>query len=420
MTMDIRIESPARSRRWLPWAAGGGVAAVLIAFALRGGGETGVPTIDGATMVLDTVQRGPLLREVRGSGTLVPEHMRLITALVSARVERVAVLSGAEVANDQVLVEMSNPDVQLQAMQAEQQVSRARIDLLNLRIALRSGILSQEGAVQAAKTQHLKAAQERAVAESLHRQDLIARNDVATRTAEAEESALRLRTEQERLRLLSEAVDSQLDAQRQQIVHLERIAENQRERVRALSLRAPEAGVLQDFSVQLGQWIPEGSTVAKVVRPGALKAMLRIPEVQARDVMIGQEATVDTRDGVVRAKVTRKEAAAVQGSITVDLALLGALPKGAVPDLGVDGVIRLERLGDVLHVGRIGGAAPGGRLSLFRLAPDGRSAERVAVTVGRGSITRMEIVAGLRPGDRIIVSDMSRHEDAERVRIANP
>lgn len=416
--MDIARPPAPRRAPYGRIAVGVGLVGFVV-LAIRGLGSTG-PSVDAAGLVIDTVRQGDLVREVRGTGTLVPEHLRLITALASARVERVAVQSGVEVAAGQVLVEMSNPDVQLQAMLAEQEVNRARVDLLELRVALRGAILAQRTAVAQARTAQVRATQEAGAADTLFRQRMISRFDAANRAAEADEAAIRLAGEQERLMLMEQAVDSQLAARREQIGSLERIARTQRDRQSGLSVRSPEAGVLQDLTVQPGQWVPEGSTLAKVVRPGALKAVVRVPESLARDVNVGQEAVVDTRNGLVPGRVARKDPAAVQGSIAIDLALPQPLPRGAVPDLGIDGTIRIERLANVLHMARPGGTVTGGRLSLFRLSPDGRRAERVAVVVGRGSAARVEVLGGLRAGDRVILSDMSRFDAADQVRVARP
>jgi multidrug efflux pump subunit AcrA (membrane-fusion protein) len=357
------------------------------------------------------------VREVRGPGTLVPEQIRWITAQASARVERKSAESGERVGAGQVLLEMSNPDLQIQTMQAEQQVRQAQIELLNLKTNLRSSILTQEGVVASSRTQFVSARQEAEAADSLVKLKLISPFEMNNRKAQAEEAATRLRVEQERLELQKAAIDSQIATQSSQVVQLEAIAERQRNRLASLSVRAPENGVLQDLTLQLGQWVPEGTTLAKVVQPGKLKAVLRIPESQAKDVVLGQRASVDTRNGIVQGKVIRKDPSAIQGTVTIDVSLEGALPPGAVPDLSVDGTIQIERLNNVLYTGRPAFGAASGRVGLFKLVDGGSAAVRVPVELGRTSVNTVEILNGLSIGDQVILSDMTQYANTERVRI---
>ncbi|WP_373063730.1 HlyD family secretion protein [Gemmatimonas sp.] len=319
---------------------------VLLTVALTRLGPA-VPTVQSAAVVIDTVKQGDVVREVRGPGTLVPEHIRWITAQASARVERVNAASGSAVEVGEMLLELSNPDLQIQTMQAEQQVQRAQIDLLKLRTNLRSEILTQEGAVASTRTQYVSSTQEARAADSLMRMGLVPAFEATNRKASAEEFTTRVRVEQERLSLMRQAIDSQLAVQASRVVQLHAIADNQQARLRSLQMRAPDAGVLQELTLQLGQWVPEGTTLAKVVQPGQLKAVLRIPESQAKDVQLGQRATVDTRNGLVSGRVIRKDPSAQGGSVTIDVALEGALPSGAVPDLSVDGTIVIDRMVNV-------------------------------------------------------------------------
>jgi multidrug efflux pump subunit AcrA (membrane-fusion protein) len=316
-----------------------------------------------------------------------------------------------------VLLEMSNPDLQIQTMQAEQQVRQAQIELLNLKTNLRSAILTQEGVVAQARTTFVSATQEAQAADSLQRRNLISAFEVANRKAQAEEATTRLRVEQERLQLQRAAIDSQIATQTGQVAQLEAIAERQRNRLGSLSVRAPEGGVLQDLTLQLGQWVPEGTTLAKVVQPGKLKAVLRIPESQAKDVVLGQSATVDTRNGIEKGRVIRKDPSAIQGTVTIDVSLDGPLPAGAVPDLSVDGTIQIERLDNVLHTGRPAFGAASGRVGLFKLVDGGSAAIRVPVELGRTSVNTVEILSGLAVGDQVILSDMTQYAAVDRVRI---
>jgi multidrug efflux pump subunit AcrA (membrane-fusion protein) len=379
--------------------------------------DPAAPTVQRVAILVDSVRQGDIVREVRGPGTLVPEQLRFITAQASARIERKAVDAGDRVRAGQVLLEMSNPDLQIQTMQAEQQVRQARIDLLNLTTSLRSAILTQEGTVAQARTQQITTAQEAQAADSLHVRQLISPFERNTRRAQAEEADVRYRVERERLALLTASIDSQIATQTGQVKQLEAIAERQQQRLASLQVRAPDEGVLQDLTLQLGQWVPEGTTLAKVVQPGRLKAVLRIPESQAKDVAIGQAATVDTRNGTVPGRVVRKDPAAIQGTVTVDIALEGPLPAGAVPDLSVDGTIRIETLSNVVHTGRPAFGSANGQVGLFKLTPDGDAAIRVPVRLGRTSVNTVEILDGLRVGDRVILSDMTPYAAADRVRI---
>jgi HlyD family secretion protein len=398
-------------------AIGAGAVAVVLATIALSSLDPAAPTVQRVAILIDSVRQGDVIREVRGPGTLVPEQIRFITAQASARVDRKSVESGDKVGAGQVLLEMSNPDLQIQTMQAEQQVRQAQIELLNLKTNLRSAILTQEGVVAQARTTYVSATQEAQAADSLQRRNLISAFEVANRKAQAEEATTRLRVEQERLQLQRAAIDSQIATQTGQVAQLEAIADRQRNRLGSLSVRAPEGGVLQDLTLQLGQWVPEGTTLAKVVQPGKLKAVLRIPESQAKDVVLGQSATVDTRNGIVKGRVIRKDPSAIQGTVTIDVSLDGPLPAGAVPDLSVDGTIQIERLDNVLHTGRPAFGAASGRVGLFKLVDGGSAAIRVPVELGRTSVNTVEILSGLAVGDQVILSDMTQYAAVDRVRI---
>ena len=413
--MDIVRTPPTRNKRKLIVA--GGIFGVVALTAWTLTLEPAVPTVARTAVLIDSVRKGNVVREVRGTGTLVPEHIRWITAQASARVERLLSESGRQVSTGDLLLELSNPDLQIQTMQAEQQVRQAQIELLNLRTNLRSQLLTQQGVVASTKTQYVSAMQELAAADSLARVKLVSTFELQNRRAQADEYTTRLRVEQERLELMEQAIEAQLATQASQVEQLKAIAANQQARLRSLQVRAPDRGVLQDLTLQLGQWVPEGTTLAKVVQPGDLKAVLRIPESQAKDVAIGQGATIDTRNGLVKGRVTRKDPSAQGGSVTIDVSLDGPLPQGAVPDLSVDGTIVIDRLENVLYTGRPAFTAGSGSVSVFRLAKDGETATRVPVELGKSSVNVIEIVRGLEVGERIIVSDMSQYANAEKVRI---
>lgn len=398
-------------------AIGAGAAAVILATLALARLDPAVPTVSRSTVVIDSVRRGDVVRDVRGPGTLVPERIRWITAQASARVERKLSESGREVKMGELILDLSNPDLQIQTMQAEQQVRQAEIDLLNLRTNLRSQLLTQEGTVASTRTQFISAKQEAEAADSLARMRLISEFEARNRKAQADEFTTRLRIEEERLELQRQAIDSQVAVQESQVRQLRAIAERQQTRLRSLEVRAPEAGVVQDLTLQLGQWVPEGTTLAKVVQPGQLKAELRIPESQAKDVALGQTAVIDTRNGLVRGRVSRKDPSALGGTVTVDITLEGELPAGAVPDLSVDGTIQIQNMQDVLHSGRPAFGPGSGTVGIFKMEPNGEYAVRVPVELGRSSVNTIEIIRGLAIGDRIILSDMTQYANVDRVRI---
>ena len=413
--MDVKRAPKKKTGRNI--GIGAGIAALVIVTVALAKLPTAAPSVERAAILVDSVRQGDVVREVRGPGNLVPERIRWITALASARVERVLKQSGDQVAAGEVLLVLANPDLQIQTLQAEQQVREAQIQLLNLRTNLQSQLLTQEGVVASTKTQYITATQEWQAADSLVKLGLVPQFEANTRQAAAEELTARYRIEQERWKLQRQAIDSQIAVQVAQVNQLKAIAANQQERLQSLEVRAPEAGVLQDLSLQLGQWVPEGTTLARVVQPGSLKAVLRIAESQAKDVQIGQRAVIDTRNGLVPGRVSRKDPAAQAGTVTIDVALEGDLPAGAVPDLSIDGTIEIEKLNNVLYTGRpvMGGAS--GMISLFKLAPGGDEAERVQVQIGRTSVNSVEILNGLEKGDRVILSDMTQYDGTNRVRI---
>ena len=413
--MDVARAPKKKTGRNIGIAAG--VVVVVLATIALSKLPTASPTVERATLLMDSVRLGDVTREVRGPGTLVPERIRWITALASARVERLVTQSGDQVAAGSVLLEMSNPDLQIQTLQAEGQVRQSQIELLNLKTNLQSQLLSQEGLVASTRTQYISTTQEAQAADSLVKLGLVPQFEATNRKAQAEELTKRYEIEQKRLALMKQAIDSQISVQAAQVQQLKAIAANQQARLSSLSVRAPETGVLQDLTLQLGQWVAEGTTLARVVQPGQLKAVLRIPESQAKDVQIGQRASIDTRNGIVAGRVSRKDPAAIAGTVTIDVALEGELPAGAVPDLSIDGTIEIEKLTNVLYTGRPVRGGGTGLVGLFKVVDDGDAAERVQVQVGRTSVNSVEIVRGLSKGDRIILSDMSQYDGTSRVRI---
>ena len=413
--MDIPRVPPQKRGRYV--VAGGIVGFLLIATAALTQLRPATPSVDRNTLIIDSVRRGDMIREVRGPGTLVPEQIRWISAVTSARVERIVAQPGQVVEPGSVLLEMSNPDVQIQALQAQQALSEAQSRLVDLRVQLEGSKLSQEGAVAAARTQNVSAAQEKKAADTLLADRLISRFEYNNKRALAEESNTKLSVEEKRLDLMTRSVASQLAVQQRQIERLQAIAAFQESRVHSLVVLAGERGVLQELSLQPGQWVNGGTPLAKIVQPGRLKAVLRIGEVQAKDVALGQTATIDTRNGTVTGHVSRMDPASQGGTVTIDVSLDGALPNGARPDLTVDGVVQLERLRNIVFTGRPSAGDNNAMITLFRIDPDGKTATRTAVRLGRVSANAVEIAQGLNPGDKVILSDLSLPDNTERIRI---
>jgi len=398
-------------------AIGVGVLALTTASVLLAGLDPASPSVERSAMLIDSVARGDIVRDVRAPGTLVSEQIRYITAQASARVERLASESGRNVQTGDLLLGLSNPDLQIQAMQAAQQVRQSQIDLLNLRTNLRSQILAQEGVLAAMRTQLVSTTQAARAADTLATRQLVSPFESTNATAAADEMITRYRIEQERLELMKQTIDAQVSMQSSQVEQLKAIAVNQQNRLSSLQVRAPEAGVVQDLTLQLGQWVPEGTILARVVQPGRLKAVLRVPESQAKDIRIGQKALIDTRNGVIDGHVNRKDPGAQGGTVTIDVTLDGPLPGGAVPELSVDGTVIIDNMTNVLHTGRPAFGSTGGTVSLFKLVDDGRAAVRVQVELGRTAVNRVEVVRGLNVGDHVILSDMTALARVEKVKI---
>jgi HlyD family secretion protein len=412
--VDIPRAPAPKYRRYVPGGIAAGAVVLLTIFLTSL--KPAAPGVDRATVQIDTVRLGTMVREVRGPGTLVPEHIRFITSLAAGRVDRVLAQPGQTVKPGTVLLELSKPAVQSQSLQAEQQLTAAQAQLVSLRTSLQAQRLTQEGVVATTHTEYGDAKRQAMVADSLARQNLVAANDAALAKDKAAEMETRYRIERERLTLMTETIDSQLAVQQSQVERLRAIAEFQRNVVRSLEVRAGDSGVVSDLTLQLGQYVLAGTLLAKVVQPGKLKAVLQIPETQAKDVAIGQKATIDTRNGIIPGHVVRSDPNAINGTVAVDVALDG-VATGARPDLSVDGTIEIERLERVLHVGRPAYGQPNSTIGMFKLVEDGNYAVRVPVQVGRSSVNSIEVVQGLKAGDQVILSDMSRWDAVDRVRL---
>lgn len=413
--MDIQRQPVKNRRRFLYLAAA--IVAVVATTVGLSRLKPAAPSVELGTLWMDTVRKGPMVREVRGPGTLVPEEIRWISAVTPGRVDRVLVQPGVIVNENTLLLELSNPDVQIQSLQAQRELTAAEAELISLKTNLEAQRLTQAGVVATAKSAY-REAQRKAKADS----DLVAQNLISTAEAgrsgdQAEEMTTRMEIEERRLAILTDNMKEQLDVQQAQVERLRAIAAFQRRQVESMVVRAGATGVLQELPMQVGQWAISGATLAKVVRPEKLKAVLRIPETQAPDVTVGQPASIDTRNGIVKGHVVRMDPASQNGTVTVDVTLDGTLPKGARPDLSVDGTIEIERLSDVLHVGRPAYGQANSTVGIFRMVPSTNEAERVQVGLGRSSVNTIEVLRGLNEGDVVILSDMSRWDAVDRVRV---
>ncbi|MFN8654617.1 MAG: HlyD family efflux transporter periplasmic adaptor subunit [Gemmatimonadales bacterium] len=413
--MDIPREKKPNRKRFI--YIGGGVLALVITTVGLSRLKPAAPSVEAGTLWMDTVRQGPMVREVRGPGTLVPEQIRWVSAVAPGRVEKKLVLPGAKVTANTVLLELSNPDVQIQLLQAERQLTDAQAQLVSLKTTLETQKLNQEGVVANIRTEYRNALRQSLSDSSLAAQDLISASQYASSKDKAEEFTARLKVEQQRLDIYTQNIQNQLDVQQAQVERLRAVAEFQRGMVNAMVVRAGADGVLQELPLEQGQWAISGATLAKVVQPEKLKAVLRIPETQARDVTIGQEAAIDTRNGIVKGHVIRQDPASQNGTVTIDVALDDKLPRGARPDLSVDGTVMIERLDNVLNVGRPAYGQANSTVGIFRLIPGTSEAERVRVELGRNSVNTIEIVRGLNKGDVVILSDMSRWDNVDRVRL---
>ena len=392
-------------------AAVGGITFVLAKL------KPAAPTLDRSTAVIDTVKRGQMLREVRGNGTLVPQVTRWVPAPAEGRVEKILVQAGVEVGAGTVIVELSNPLMEQQTLDAEFQVKAAEADQESLRVRLESENMTQQSATASINAEYSQAKIQLDTDEALAKQGLVPDLLLKISRVKVQDLANRLRVEQQRLAIAGKATKAQMNAQAARIQQLRTLAKLKKDQVEALKVRAGTNGVLQVVAVQEGQQVTPGVNIARVADPASLKAELKIAETQIKDVKIGQPVEVDTRNGVIQGKVSRIDPAAREGTFVVDALLIGPLPASARPDLSVDGTIELERLENVLYVGRPAFGQGQSTVSMFRVSPDGQEALRTPVVLGRSSVSTVEIVNGLKEGDQVILSDTSAWDNYNRIRL---
>ncbi len=419
--MDIqRPASVARQKKlrrvWIGAAAVLAIALVSVVLARL---KPAAPTVERATVWVDTVKRGSMLRQVRGLGTLVPvdEARRWLPSATQGRVERIILRPGAQVLPDTVILELADPQLQQQLLESETQLRASEADLASLRARLDTERLNQRSVAATVEADFEQARLEREVNEDLAKDGLVSNLVLKQSTVRAESLRTRAQLEKERVSVSDESVRAQLLAQQARVDQLRTLFSLRQQQVNQLRVRAGMTGVLEQVPVEVGQQVAPGTNVARVADPSRLKAELRIAETQARDLTIGQVAQVDTRNGIIAGKVVRIDPAAQNGTVTVDIALEGALPRGARPDLSVDGTVELERLDTVLYVGRPAFGQEQSTVGLFRIAPATGEASRVQVQLGRSSVNTIEIKGGAAEGDQLVLSDMSTWDRFDRVRL---
>ena len=393
------------------------VLAVVAFFVVRL--KPAAPVVDRATIWTDTVKRGPQLRQVRGPGTLVPreDKIRLIPAETEATVVRIRVLPGAKVEPDTLLMDLVDPQLQQELMDAQLQLKGALADLTNTRAKLQSDLMTQKAGAATVSADNKQAQLQSSTDKSLYDLGVISGLSYSASKGKADELTTRNDLEKQRLTLNEKAIETQIAVQQTKVDQAKALLGLKQKQLDALSVRAGISGVLSELDHQVGEHVAPGTTLAKVVQLDQLKASLKIAETQARDIQIGQPAEIDTHNGVIDGKVMRIDPAVVAGTVTVDVELAGALPLGARPDLSVDGTIDLDRMTDVLFVGRPAFGNENSTISLFKLSADGKTAVRVPVKVGRASVNSIQVLEGLQDGDTVILSDMSRWDSTDRIRL---
>jgi HlyD family secretion protein len=416
--MDIARPSNARAKL-IRRIILGGVAVLFI-----GGVSFGLtrlrpaaPSVDRATVWSDEVKRGPMLRDVRGLGTLVPEDIRWIPAQTDSRVDRWVLRPGATVKPNSVIMELSDPTLQREELDAEFQLKGAEADYANLKVQVDSDLMNQKANEASVRSDYEQARLQHDVDEKLFNEGIGSDHIRNLSKVKEEQLAIRLKLESERTAVAADSAKARLAAQQAKIDEQKALYELKKSQVDALHVRAGIDGVLQLVPVEVGQHVTPGTNLARVADPKKLKAEIKIAETQAKDVVIGQTATVDTRNGIVTGHVSRVDPSVQNGTVTVDVQFDGLLPDGARPDLSVDGTVELENLKDVLYVGRPVHGASQSTISLFKLTPDGSEAVRTNVKLGRSSVNTVEILDGLQVGDRVILSDMSQWDNYDRIRL---
>jgi len=416
--MDVPREGVAakkRKRRILIISASA-VGLILATFALSRL-KPAAPSVDRSSVWIDTVKRGPMVRQVRGLGTLVPEEIRWIPANTEGSVEKILIWPGTKVEPGDVILELTSPELEQSAHDAELQAKAAEAELATMRATLQREYLDQESKTTAAHSAHEQAKMERQTNDQLAKNGLVADLVYKTSKIKEEECAKGAEIEQKRLAFAHDSIEPQLASKQAAVDQANQLAKLKLNQVEALHVKAGMAGVLQVLPVQIGQRVKIADNLARVADPSKLKAQIKIAETQAKDIQPNQQAVIDTRNGVVKGHVKRVDPAVEQGTVTVDVAFDEELPKGARPDLSVDGTIELERLDNVVFVGRPAFGQENNTVGMFRLVAGSNEAVRTPVKLGKSSVNTIEILSGLNPGDQVILSDTSAWDSHERIRL---
>jgi len=415
--MDIARPDIKRRKRIRSYAyAGGGLALFLLTTGALTRLKPAAPSVDKSTIWTDTVKRGPMLREVRGLGTLVPETIQVIPAATSGRVENRHVLPGTPVKANTVILDLSNPQLQQETLDAQYQLKGAQAAYEQTQAQLKNQLMDKRTQAASTSSQYRVAEMTKESYEHLGQLGLKADIDVKTAQVQAEELAKQNDLAQQEVETFAKSIDAQLAVQQANVDQKRAMYDLKKSQIEQLHVRAGIDGVLQELDVDVGQQVAQGTALARVAQPSQLKAELKIAETQAKDIAIGEKASIDTHNGLIPGRVMRIDPAVVNGTRTVDVKLDGALPPGAVPDLSVEGIIEIERLADVLYVGRPVHGDPDSTIGLFKLV-DGSEAVRVSVALGRASVNTIEIRKGLQVGDQVILSDMSAWDSYDRVEL---
>jgi HlyD family secretion protein len=416
--MDIARPSHARQKRIRQAAYAGGalVAIVLVSVGLSRL-KPAAPTVERAVVWPDVVKRGPMVRQVRGLGTLTPEDIRWVPATTQGRVEKIILRPGTSVKANDVVLELSNPQLEQQLQDGELKLLAAEAGLENIRVQLDNDLLQQRAASANIEAEYNKARMQFEMNRALAKDQLV--SDLVLKQSQVDSESLGVRNQisKDQLAGKSDSMRAQLAVQESLVAQARAVVQLTRQQRGELSVRAGLDGVLQLVPVEVGQQVAPGTNLARVANPSRLKAEVKIAETQAKDIQIGQKADIDTRNGVVAGRVARIDPSVQNGTRTVDVTLTGELPRGAVPDLSVDGTIELERLNDVLYMGRPAFGQEQSVVGLFRISSDGVNAERVQVKLGRSSVNTVEVLAGLEVGDQVILSDMSAYDAYDRIRL---
>jgi len=416
--MDIARPSNAKKKR-IRQVIYGGVALIAVVLVSVGLSKLkpAAPTVERAVVWPDTVKRGNIKREVRGLGTLTPEDIRWIPATTQSRVEKIVLRPGSKVQKDSVILELSNPTLDQQLMDAELKLQAAEAGLANLKVSLQNDLLAARSASANADADYNKAKMTFQMNESLYKDQLVSEQVLKLSQVDADQTKVKAGIAKEQLDSKTESTRAQLAVQQSTVDQARAVLALARQQHDELRVRAGLDGVLQLVPVEEGAQVAPGTNLARVADPKRLKAEIKIAETQAKDIQIGQKAEVDTRNGVVGGLVSRIDPSVVNGTRTVDVTLPGELPKGAVPDLSVDGTIELEQMSDVVYMGRPAFGQEQSTVGLFKILPDGVDAERVQVKLGRSSVNTVEVLAGLKVGDQVILSDMSAYDAYDRIRL---